>query len=355
MRVWFYAAIEPLAPARLTTRRSGDLLARIVADVETLEDFYVRVLVPPIVAVLVTAFGCVLLGFFDVIARARPPRVPRARRRRPAAAALGGCRARSRSGPSGRAASSAPRSSTRCTAWPTSSPSTGRTVTVPAVLALGANLDRTGERLALFRGLSVALAALLASLCAIAILGLSIPLVVGGTPRRRLPRAAAARRDRGVRGRPARCRSPSSCSARAGPRPAACYEVVDAPPSIEEPVEPLAPPTPGPLLPGLALDVRGVTFRYEPDGRAVLDDVELLGAGRRQPGRSSARAARASPRSSTCSSGSGTTRRARSSSAVATSAGCGRTTRGACSGSCPSGWTCSTRRSGTTSHWQTRT
>ena len=66
VRVWFYAAIEPLAPARLTARRSGDLLARIVADVETLEDFYVRVLVPPIVAVLVTAFGCVLLGVFDV-------------------------------------------------------------------------------------------------------------------------------------------------------------------------------------------------------------------------------------------------------------------------------------------------
>ena len=30
LRVWFFAAIEPLAPARLSTRRSGDLLARIV-------------------------------------------------------------------------------------------------------------------------------------------------------------------------------------------------------------------------------------------------------------------------------------------------------------------------------------
>ena len=66
VRVWFYAAIEPLAPARLTSRRSGDLLARVVADVETLEDFYVRVFLPPIVAVLVTAFACVLLGVFDV-------------------------------------------------------------------------------------------------------------------------------------------------------------------------------------------------------------------------------------------------------------------------------------------------
>ena len=64
-------------------------------------------------------------------ARARPPRVPRAGRRGPAVCSRGGCRARSRSGPSGRAASSALRSSTRCTAWRTSSPSTGPTVTAP--------------------------------------------------------------------------------------------------------------------------------------------------------------------------------------------------------------------------------
>src|SRR5690242_8855749 len=43
LRVWFYASIEPLAPARLQQYRSGDLLARIMADIETLESFYVRV------------------------------------------------------------------------------------------------------------------------------------------------------------------------------------------------------------------------------------------------------------------------------------------------------------------------
>ena len=62
LRVWFFASIEPLAPAGLTDRRSGDLLARIVADIETLEDFYVRVIVPPVVAALVTAFGGILPG-----------------------------------------------------------------------------------------------------------------------------------------------------------------------------------------------------------------------------------------------------------------------------------------------------
>jgi ABC-type transport system involved in cytochrome bd biosynthesis fused ATPase/permease subunit len=65
LRVWFYASIEPLAPARLMGYRSGDLLARIVADIETLENFYVRVVVPPIAAALVTALACAILGAFD--------------------------------------------------------------------------------------------------------------------------------------------------------------------------------------------------------------------------------------------------------------------------------------------------
>jgi ATP-binding cassette, subfamily C, bacterial CydC len=65
LRVWFYASIEPLAPARLADRRSGDLLARIVDDIGTLEDVYVRVLLPPVVAIAVAIFGAMLLGAFD--------------------------------------------------------------------------------------------------------------------------------------------------------------------------------------------------------------------------------------------------------------------------------------------------
>lgn len=65
LRVWFYAALEPLAPARLLAYRSGDLLSRIVADVETLEDFYLRALAPPLVALLVAALAGVLVGSFD--------------------------------------------------------------------------------------------------------------------------------------------------------------------------------------------------------------------------------------------------------------------------------------------------
>ena len=65
LRIWFYAAIEPLAPARLASRRSGDLLARVVADVETLEHFYVRVIAPPLVAALTGWLMWIFMRGFD--------------------------------------------------------------------------------------------------------------------------------------------------------------------------------------------------------------------------------------------------------------------------------------------------
>jgi thiol reductant ABC exporter CydC subunit len=66
LRVWFYEVVEPLAPARLMQRRSGDLLARIVADIETLEHFYVRVIAPPVVAVLIGVLIWVFMRGFDL-------------------------------------------------------------------------------------------------------------------------------------------------------------------------------------------------------------------------------------------------------------------------------------------------
>jgi ATP-binding cassette subfamily C protein CydCD len=62
LRDWFYRALEPLAPARLLQYRSGDLLARILSDVDALENFYGRALAPPLVAV-VTAIGMTI--FYD--------------------------------------------------------------------------------------------------------------------------------------------------------------------------------------------------------------------------------------------------------------------------------------------------
>ena len=61
LRVWFYEKLEPLAPARLMEYKSGDLLARVIGDVETLENFYVRVISPSLTAILI---GLVVSAFF---------------------------------------------------------------------------------------------------------------------------------------------------------------------------------------------------------------------------------------------------------------------------------------------------
>ncbi len=64
LRVWFYEKLEPLAPARLMEFRAGDLLARIISDVETLENFYVRIVAPPLTALLVGLFTALFLASF---------------------------------------------------------------------------------------------------------------------------------------------------------------------------------------------------------------------------------------------------------------------------------------------------
>lgn len=52
LRVWLFRRLIPLVPARLSTLRSGELFARLRADVDALEHFYLAVVVPVTVAVL---------------------------------------------------------------------------------------------------------------------------------------------------------------------------------------------------------------------------------------------------------------------------------------------------------------
>lgn len=65
LRVWFYSAIEPLAPARLAQYRSGDLLGRVVADVEELENIFLRVIAPPVVALTIGLGVVFFMGAVD--------------------------------------------------------------------------------------------------------------------------------------------------------------------------------------------------------------------------------------------------------------------------------------------------
>ena len=60
LRVWLFRRLIPLAPARLAALRSAELFARLRADVDALEHFYLAVLVPAGVAVLSVAGAVVL-------------------------------------------------------------------------------------------------------------------------------------------------------------------------------------------------------------------------------------------------------------------------------------------------------
>jgi ATP-binding cassette subfamily C protein CydC len=64
LRVWIYEGAEKIAPAGLQSQRGGDLLNRLMADVETLENFYVRVISPILVAFVITLGMSLFLGSY---------------------------------------------------------------------------------------------------------------------------------------------------------------------------------------------------------------------------------------------------------------------------------------------------
>jgi ATP-binding cassette, subfamily C, bacterial CydC len=61
VRSWFYARLVPLAPAFLEGYRSGDLLSRLVEDVEELENLYLRAVSPVLVAAVVSGLAFTVL------------------------------------------------------------------------------------------------------------------------------------------------------------------------------------------------------------------------------------------------------------------------------------------------------
>lgn len=61
-RVWLYDRLEPLAPAGLGGWRSGDLLSRATDDVDTLQDLYLRCLLPVAVSVAAAGLAVVVVG-----------------------------------------------------------------------------------------------------------------------------------------------------------------------------------------------------------------------------------------------------------------------------------------------------
>jgi ATP-binding cassette subfamily C protein CydC len=65
IRSWLYSRLEPLAPAHLLAYRSGDILTRFVADIEELQNVYLRMVAPIIIAVTIALLTFCLFALFS--------------------------------------------------------------------------------------------------------------------------------------------------------------------------------------------------------------------------------------------------------------------------------------------------
>jgi len=267
IRVWLYRAIEPLAPGGLRGFRSGDLLARTVADVDTLDAFFVRGLVPPAAAVLAVAVACAILAVFEptmaivlfaflAIGGVAVPLVARRLARHPSMrsiAARAELHAALASDLSGLA---------DLTAF-------GQEGRLGGDLAASSRaMDRERRTLSSIRGAAGGAGSILAGVAGLAVLALAIPEVRGGGIEgvflASLPLVAFAAYEAVL---PLGDASREVELSRAAA--ARTFEIVDAPLPVPEPDEPLAPPA----HPGLEL--RHVRFRYDDGSPDVLDDVSL--------------------------------------------------------------------------------
>lgn len=64
LREDFFRRIEPGAPANMMTRQGGDVLQRVMGDLQILENFYVRVISPVIVALVIITGASFFLGSY---------------------------------------------------------------------------------------------------------------------------------------------------------------------------------------------------------------------------------------------------------------------------------------------------
>ena len=66
LRTDFFGKLVPMTPRILNRQRSGDLLARIVGDVESLQFYFLRVAYPPIIVVSVFLATVIFASFFSI-------------------------------------------------------------------------------------------------------------------------------------------------------------------------------------------------------------------------------------------------------------------------------------------------
>ena len=179
LRAWFYASLEPLAPARLLRYRSGDLLSRIVKDVEELENIYLRSFSPVAVALAVSLLAGLIFYIFSpqmalvalsflLVTGVGVPLLVRALSR-----GLGRRQLELRAESSARILDGV-QGVRDIVAFGREDDESGE------LAALQRKLDRTQERMALITGLQNSLTDLMMNLALVAVLVLAIPLVAAG-------------------------------------------------------------------------------------------------------------------------------------------------------------------------------
>jgi ATP-binding cassette subfamily C protein CydC len=268
MRVTVYRRLEGLAPAGLRAFRSGDLLARLVSDVDSVQDLFIRGLAPPLAAVLVgagavaacllilvpaagvLAAGLLLGGIAVPLISVAADR--RARRRTsPARGQLAGTIANLLSGSADLHAFGAEQAG------------------LDHVAAADAELTGLARRSAGAAGAGSGLSSLAAGMTLWAVLVLGVAAVGSGTLSR-VPLAVltltALAAFEAVTGLPAAALE----LGRARTSGRRLCAVLDAP----DPVPGPSLPRPAPVPP-VTVRLRGASVRYDPDGPLALDGLDL--------------------------------------------------------------------------------
>jgi ATP-binding cassette, subfamily C, bacterial CydC len=268
VRVRIYQRLERLAPAGLAAFRSGDLLARLVCDVDATQDLFIRGIAAPLAAALVgagsvvacllilapaagvLAAGLLVAGIGVPVLAARAARGA-ARRAAPARGQLAANLTDLLAGAAELHAYGA------------------RETALASVTAVDADLTRQADRNAMVSGLSAGLSSVTAGLTVWGVLLLGVAATGGGVLTR-VPLAVltltALASFEAVTALPAAAVQLGQARVSAG-RIAA---VLDAPDPVREPHAPRPLPA-GPI----SVRLRGAQVRYRPGGPAALDGIDL--------------------------------------------------------------------------------
>ncbi|QNE76178.1 thiol reductant ABC exporter subunit CydD [Streptomyces finlayi] len=275
LRVAVYRGLERIAPAGLRTTRRGDLLSRLVADVDALQDYWLRWLLPVGTAVVV---GTAAVGFTGWL-------LPEAGAVLAVGLLLAGVGVPLVSGACARRVERqlAPARATLATRVTDLLTGTAELTVAGALPARGrqvreadADLTRIASRAATATALGGGLSALVCGLTVVGAALVALPAVYDG----RLAGVALAvvvltplAAFEAVTGLPLAVQYRGRVK-RSAER---VYEVLDAPVPVREPVTPAA--APGSPFP---LEVRGLSARYAGASRDALESVDLtLVPGRR--------------------------------------------------------------------------